>query len=1251
MFKKPCVTSVAILVCACSLAFGVGAAAASATAPTTTTLTAASVTAVSANVEGTITPGGATITAASFCYGTSSTLSGCTSAALSSSVYSGLSSSSTADPVYVSLTGLSPNTTYYYRLSATNSAGTGSSSTPYGSFTTQAVGAFTCTPAFYQVSATGSGALYSFSASSNSFTQIGSGSQSGINGVAYDTTDNYLYGIASNTLYQINNDGQFTSKGSLSTSSNNTGADFYAGALLETPGSGDTFDSVDVSTRVVTPVTMTNHTVGGVSAASGGWGASDITIQGHYGYGLSTSSSATTLYVADLNNDYIGAISVTGIPNTGSYAYGAAYSDPNGNAYFYNNTTHIMYEIPSSALQAALSSGTVPAGQAIGSGATSPALSAPNDGATCPNAASPYAPSVTPPTTGAVTTTSAAVSSVVSPSDSALTDVEFCYSSSSATATDGGALTGSPTCVAVDQTAYPYTTWSGTNLYSVAATLSGLSGCSTYYYQSEAVNSDGTAYSTPSNFTTPGCQSVSFTSSAPSSPVAGDTYSPTGTATSGLTPVVTVDASSSSVCTISGGVVTFTAAGTCLLDLNQAGNSSFAAAPQVQQAVTVGASSGPANQTVSFTSTAPGSAYVGDQYTPAGSATSGLTPVITVDTSATSICSISAGVVSFNAAGTCVLDIDQAGNGSWNPATQVQQSITVGLATQTVSFSSSAPGSAIVGDTYTPSGSATSGLTPVITVDSGSSAVCHMSGSVVSFDAAGTCVLDINQAGNGSWNPATQVQQSITVGGPPASNQTVSFSSSAPSGALAGASYTPAGSATSGLTPVITVDSGSSAVCHMSGSVVSFDAAGTCVLDINQAGNGSWNPATQVQQSITVSSPPPTPTTSTPTPTPTPTTPTPAPTSSTPAPTSPAPTTPTPKPTTNNVAPKPKVQAPVITSVTPGNGQAVVSWTTPAHHDTQITGYVVTTASGKVVCRTSTTTCLVSGLSNGTSYKFKVTAVTANHATSAPSVPQAVTTSAAPVAAANGSSATNGAAQVISAGGNVSQVAVSKTGSTVKIGDGSFGLALGLASQSVNYSHSSVSMFSGTKARIGGYGFLPGSTVTLYISSSHVKLGTAKVGHNGRFVGDFTVPATLKNGDHTLISTGITAKRKRESVEGSVRVMSKTLLVVAPFVFSESTLTPALAQLVQHDAHTIAFGGVRHVTISAYTDPRGSSSYNVALSQRRAASVAARLRSDLSALGAASIKVVVLANGKADPVVSGGQVVNAASRRVVITIS
>jgi len=86
------------------------------------------------------------------------------------------------------------------------------------------------------------------------------------------------------------------------------------------------------------------------------------------------------------------------------------------------------------------------------------------------------------------------------------------------------------------------------------------------------------------------------------------------------------------------------------------------------------------SQTINFTSTAPSNATTGGPtYTPTATATSGLAVTFTIDASASSVCSISGGIVSFNAVGTCVINANQGGNANYKPATQVQQSFAVNL--------------------------------------------------------------------------------------------------------------------------------------------------------------------------------------------------------------------------------------------------------------------------------------------------------------------------------------------------------------------------------------------------------------------------------------------------------------------------------------------------------------------------------------------------------------------------------------------
>jgi hypothetical protein len=106
---------------------------------------------------------------------------------------------------------------------------------------------------------------------------------------------------------------------------------------------------------------------------------------------------------------------------------------------------------------------------------------------------------------------------------------------------------------------------------------------------------------------------------------------------------------------------------------NQAGNANANAA---QQALSFHVGKG--DQTISFTSTAPAGATVGGPtYTVTATASSGLTVALTIDSTASSVCSISGSTVSFVSTGTCVIDANQAGNANYNAAPQVQQSFAV----------------------------------------------------------------------------------------------------------------------------------------------------------------------------------------------------------------------------------------------------------------------------------------------------------------------------------------------------------------------------------------------------------------------------------------------------------------------------------------------------------------------------------------------------------------------------------------------
>ena len=168
-----------------------------------------------------------------------------------------------------------------------------------------------------------------------------------------------------------------------------------------------------------------------------------------------------------------------------------------------------------------------------------------------------------------------------------------------------------------------------------------------------------------------------------------------------------------------------------------------------------------ASQTITFNN--PGAQNFGTTPTLAAAATSGL--AVSFTSATPGVCTItSGGLLTFVTAGTCTINADQAGNGSYAAAAQVSQSFTVNPAIQTISFTSTAPTSAAVGGpTYTPTATASSGLTVALTIDSSSNTVCSISGGVVSFIGSGSCLINANQAGNTNYSAAAQVQQSFAV--------------------------------------------------------------------------------------------------------------------------------------------------------------------------------------------------------------------------------------------------------------------------------------------------------------------------------------------------------------------------------------------------------------------------------------------------------------------------------------------------------
>jgi hypothetical protein len=260
-------------------------------------------------------------------------------------------------------------------------------------------------------------------------------------------------------------------------------------------------------------------------------------------------------------------------------------------------------------------------------------------------------------------------------------------------------------------------------------------------------------------------QAITFTSSIPTSPTVGETYTVTasgGPSTNAVT--FSIDSSSTSgACTISGSKVFFTALGTCVIDANQAGNANYSAAPQVSQALSIQSGT----QTIAFSSSIPASPTVGGTYSVAATGGTSANPIIFSigATSTAGSCTVLASTVTFTAVGTCVIDANQAGNVNYSAALQVSQSITILPGAQVVKFKSKVPATPIVGGTYAVAATGGQSTNPVIFSigATSTSGACTVSGSTVSFTAVGTCVIDANQAGNANYSAALQVSQRFTI--------------------------------------------------------------------------------------------------------------------------------------------------------------------------------------------------------------------------------------------------------------------------------------------------------------------------------------------------------------------------------------------------------------------------------------------------------------------------------------------------------
>ena len=186
-------------------------------------------------------------------------------------------------------------------------------------------------------------------------------------------------------------------------------------------------------------------------------------------------------------------------------------------------------------------------------------------------------------------------------------------------------------------------------------------------------------------------QTITFTNTPPSSPSVGSSYTVTANGGGSGNPVTfSVDASSSSGCTVNSttGLVTLSApAGTCVIDANQAGNATYAPAPQVSQTV----SSSLINQTITITNSNPDTVEFGSVSTYQIHATPSGGGTLTYVTSSSSCAVNAAGTITNLAIGRCVIEVGATANGTFSAATPVNFTLNVISPPITVTIPSTPP--------------------------------------------------------------------------------------------------------------------------------------------------------------------------------------------------------------------------------------------------------------------------------------------------------------------------------------------------------------------------------------------------------------------------------------------------------------------------------------------------------------------------------------------------------------------------------
>ncbi|WP_193613698.1 proprotein convertase P-domain-containing protein [Nocardioides lijunqiniae] len=347
-------------------------------------------------------------------------------------------------------------------------------------------------------------------------------------------------------------------------------------------------------------------------------------------------------------------------------------------------------------------------------------------------------------------------------------------------------------------------------------------------------------------------QTVAF-ASTPATPAVGTTYAVAATVDgSAGTAVFSIDPSTTNdACTLVGTVVTFQHVGSCVVAATVPEDETYVAGTTTQT-ITVPQGAQP----IVFVPAQPATVPIGQSYEPG--ATGGATGnpvVLSIDPSTTNAaCNLTAGVLTYDHAGTCVLAADQEGSVDYLPG-EATLEVEVLPDPQTVAFLSEAPSPAHIWESYTVDAVGGESGNPVTyAVDPATTnGACTVDGTTVSFVHAGTCVVAASQAGAGDLGPGLATQtiavaktaQDVVFTSPEPADPRVG--NAAPLVATGGASGNPL---TFAVDPATT-----NSACTVEGTTVAFVHVGTCVVAAEQAGGADFAPGRVTRTTLVTQGP------------------------------------------------------------------------------------------------------------------------------------------------------------------------------------------------------------------------------------------------------------------------------------------------------------------------------------------------------------------------------------------------------------